>query len=68
MNLRRAADPLKALPLFGVLLLCGIDLETPKPPSYAVVARDEARAVCEQDAQCMPNELWNYDLLVSNAD
>ena len=68
MNLRRTADSLKALPLFGVLLLCGIDLEPPQPPSYAVVVRDAATVACEQNAQCMPDEVWNHDLLVSNAD
>lgn len=68
MNLRRTADSLKALPLFGVLLLCGIDLETPQPPGYEAVVRDAAMVICEQDARCNPDQFWSHELVVSNAD
>lgn len=59
MNLRRTADSLKVLPLFGVLLLCGIDLETPQPPGYEMAARNAAMVICEQDARCVPEVLWS---------
>lgn len=68
MNLRRSSDTLKALPLFGVLLLCGIDLDTPPAPGHEVVARHEAMLACEQDAQCVTDAFWNQDLMVSQAD
>jgi hypothetical protein len=62
MNLRRTADSLKALPLFGVLLLCGVDLETPQPPGFELAARNAAMVACEQDAGCMANELWSSNV------
>lgn len=68
MNLRRTTDALKALPLFGVLLLCGIDLETPQPPGYEAVTRHAAMLACEEDVLCVTDEFWKQDLLVSSAD
>lgn len=68
MNLRPTPDSLKALPLFGVLLACGIDFEGPQPQGFEMVAHNEVVVVCEQNAPCVPDELWRRDLLVSDAD
>jgi len=68
MNRRPTADALKALPLFAVLLACGIDLEGPQPPGYERISRDEVIAACEQHPECVPDERWNHDLLVSSAE
>lgn len=62
MNLRRTADSLKALPLFGVLLVCGVDLEGPASPGFDEAARVAVMADCEPGVPCLPDELWDQAL------
>lgn len=57
MNTERATESVKILFLFGVLLLCGIDLETPSS-SLEVAVGDASLMACEQAAVCEPEALW----------
>lgn len=58
MNTQRTAESVKVLLLFGLLMLCGIDLETPSSDLQVAVG-DAASVACEQDAGCAPEELWS---------
>lgn len=59
MNVERATESMKVLLLFGLLMLCGIDVEPPAP-GIEVALRDMATESCVQDVGCLQEEFWSH--------
>ena len=57
MNIERATESVRVLLLFGLLMLCGIDVEPPSP-GIELSLRDMATESCVQAAGCLPEEFW----------